>query len=692
MDLPVRPEDPRVLDLEGDGKTDIAVSIRSKDGEQNCSPPGNHAPHWSFFSAAGGLFAPIDDVPNGPERSVGLVCGKQNSDGQRDIGTWHQNLYVADLTGDGHPDVIRQLLVGDPWFDLDNDAVNLVFGVRQNVGGVLQPYKTLYNFSEPAPPPGYSGPVRAAWRSAGQESRATYVADMDGVNRASLLVPDKFEPGAKYSQLSPDYYGQTSGGDSFYSVKSETTLVDKDPTDSTQQIRHLFADLNGDGLPDVVGLTTWGGALYVQMNLGAGGRFGPQRKVDLPNGFRIGQTMGFTNGPFDTLRIDPGVRVADVNGDGMQDLVLMGKGVVDVHDRNWMACPGNESRDHVVFLISTGEGFRTVEPKVTMPIGDIDAGDCNVPGACVCGSRFGYQMSRALDWNGDGLVDLLSITGDKPVLYVQKGKPGLLTRITNGLGAEINIDYKPISDSTVHQRGGGCGGPRHCVDSGMWVVASHSVDNGVSGSPPNTITRKYFGGFMDTEGRGFVGFAQVRTTDANRGTVRDELFNLTRTGTRYLTRGLPYTVFNETNVDGVRTLHDTRKTTYATYSTNGGKTYFVRPDRVEQVAEEGTRGQNKQHLSTTVTKVVFDDYGSVTNEERVTSATPVAPNWPIESITGDRTITARKFDNDPASSRVRMLREERSPTGSSGAPARRGPRRSTTPRPMVCSRRSRSSR
>ena len=105
--------------MDGDGRDEMFVRRSSTfDLDADCSPAANHAPHWVHFRKDGDSpFTAQGDSETGPERSVGLVCGLRNDNG-RQFGTWFQNLYVADLTGDGYPEVMRQLLGPDAWYDL----------------------------------------------------------------------------------------------------------------------------------------------------------------------------------------------------------------------------------------------------------------------------------------------------------------------------------------------------------------------------------------------------------------------------------------------------------------------------------------------------------------------------------------------------------------------------------------------
>src|SRR5262249_11348844 len=108
----------------------------------------------------------------------------------------------------------------------------------------------------------------------------------------------------------------------------------------------------------------------------------------------------------------------------------------------------------------------------------------------------GYNMSRTLDVNGDGLTDLVDVDPATTTvrLHIRCGsKADLLKAVTKGnldqgFGARVEVTYKPItdksrvdtlplrppsSDETFHplyETVSSCG-TQECVRKGMWVVA-----------------------------------------------------------------------------------------------------------------------------------------------------------------------------------------------------------------------------
>ncbi len=140
-----------------------------------------------------------------------------------------------------------------------------------------------------------------------------------------------------------------------------------------------IGDLNGDGRPDIVVLSSQDGALddrlYVFVNNGSGG-------FDAPNIIDLGSIIGSQN--------DRGVAIGDFNGDGKPDLVVH---TVD---------PSNI--EHIWFVAGKGDGtFAT-------PVDRGSYGDATQ----------GIVRYAAVDMNGDGRLDLVGL-GFGHGIYVSLG-------------------------------------------------------------------------------------------------------------------------------------------------------------------------------------------------------------------------------------------------------------------------------
>ncbi|MDB6155312.1 MAG: Repeat family protein, partial [Chthoniobacteraceae bacterium] len=168
---------------------------------------------------------------------------------------------------------------------------------------------------------------------------------------------------------------------------------------STKELGAVFADLNGDGLPDFLVSRLENGETVSRAFLNTG------RGWKENNGYRSPIPLSTVTG---NNSKDMGVRVMDINGDGLADLVGGG------------ASP--------VTYLNTGTGWAS-NAAYKLPISLTDA---------VTGQDYG---ARLIDINGDGLTDL--VQG-----YLKEGVPAVCnTYLNTGTGWAGNAAYalpKPL--------------------------------------------------------------------------------------------------------------------------------------------------------------------------------------------------------------------------------------------------------
>ena len=229
-------------------------------------------------------------------------------------------------------------------------------------------------------------------------------------------------------------------------------------------------DLNGDGLTDVVALNTWG---QVQAYINRGGFFEAQGPSAPP-------------GP----NWDKAV-VFDYNLDGRDDVLFPG------------------SNGYFQFFT-----YRDNEPAVGQ--------------TWISSSSAGYQVA---DWNGDGLADLLVRVGSSWRLWPHQGeREGLLTRVRNGLGEEVNIRYAALSKRdpgySLYEghfaSDAATNSPRvRNFQGAIFVVEKFAADTGINspggGILPIVTQYKYAGAKLNAHGRGFLGFRRVKAQNLNTG-------------------------------------------------------------------------------------------------------------------------------------------------------------------------------
>ncbi|RKG98486.1 RHS repeat-associated core domain-containing protein, partial [Corallococcus carmarthensis] len=372
--------------------------------------------------------------------------------------------FMADLDGNGLMEAV-QINYANP-----NGQGLPRLSFRENLQGVLQPYQQI-TFQ----PDDYNDNIY-------------FTLNQDGTSQTSLLMENKRQLPAGYVEPVSDRFWSVQKRNGAF-VKTETTLL----LPHVDQKAYLFADINGDGLPDAIMSPGEGGDIEIMMNTG--------------NGFAAPVTQVLPAfAKLTSWEFDNGVRVLDFNHDGRQDLLLMGKRGTD--------------RTHFVVMLSNGSTF--------------GAGvRWDLPVSADAETRH-YQLSKIFDMNGDGLMDLTQPENGRLMVYRRDGqRPGMLTAVRDGLNSSTTFSYKPISEPTVHARGTTCGYPNTCARDSVWVVSESQTDMGEA-SPTGIKRYFYEDGRIDVTGRGWLGFSAMTVTDVRDFTVtRTEYGTKTRVGTFY---------------------------------------------------------------------------------------------------------------------------------------------------------------
>ena len=173
-----------------------------------------------------------------------------------------------------------------------------------------------------------------------------------------------------------------------------------------QKERHprVMSDVNGDGLPDIVGFGHAG--VYVSLNQGNGSFEEASLKL---------HSFGYSQG----WRTERHLRVmSDVNGDGLPDIVGFGN-------------------DGVFVSLNNRNGFSS-STKWISAFG-YNAG----------GWRTEKHLRMMSDVNGDGLPDVVGFGNDGVSTAINKCKQPHLTHITNNTDQDIYISYKNMTDKSA---------------------------------------------------------------------------------------------------------------------------------------------------------------------------------------------------------------------------------------------------
>lgn len=320
-------------------------------------------------------------------------------------------------------------------------------------------------------------------------------------------------------------------------------------TEPNQLIRTI-ADVNGDGLADIVGFHE--NNIYVSISNGNG--FNPITTW-LSNNYCIGSNSGGWN-----VNSTPRY-VADINADGMADIIGFGNNGVSVAFSNGLnqfipqITPTPQGTWSTEFGTNTGWTNNKDFPRMLADIngdGLPDIVGFNQPNVTVSLNR-GHDFLSAFtayntgggwnstdhirttaDVNGDGRADIVGFgeyfvaTGTSQIDDDRK-----VEKITNGLGFRTKFAYMPINNNTsVYQYSGTETYPFLKFAGSLKVVNYMSTDNGIGRScdnPSNFTTYKYEDAYAHLKGKGFLGFKKITSINTNddviNKTVKDNIIN-----------------------------------------------------------------------------------------------------------------------------------------------------------------------
>ncbi|MFN8208751.1 MAG: FG-GAP-like repeat-containing protein [Bacteroidales bacterium] len=254
---------------------------------------------------------------------------------------------------------------------------------------------------------------------------------------------------------------------------STTEFMGLDPS------KLLVGDFNGDGKSDIFlyKQNTW------KVFMSKGEDF-LEKNISTFNGFLTDSTKNnfFT---------------ADMNGDGLTDIVAIGKGTN----------PYNSNCLHVAY--STNDDFKL------QTYTNITFGMYLNP---VEGNYFTFA-----DFNGDGVDEIYyeSSTEAKLVGTFQGREQFYVKEIKNEMGYSSFFDYAPITDDAVYSNGSASTFPVVSFRAPIYVVSASSTEN-----TDHSVSRTsylYQGAKMHVQGKGFLGFEKftAQNTSINLKTVSE---------------------------------------------------------------------------------------------------------------------------------------------------------------------------
>lgn len=378
--------------------------------------------------------------------------------------------------------------------------------------------------------------------------------------------------------------------------------------------RLRLIDINGDGLMDVVHITA--NSLRYKKYLGYG-KWSAWISMNVPG--------------IDQFPLSTSAQFADVNGDGMADMVaFLGTSLV-------------------YFVNKNGRAFDT--GKKLQAFQGIDIPDST------------QTSIRIVDINGNGSRDIVWINSSGKVTYLELfGKrPNLMTEISNGIGQRINVAYG--SSVNFYLRDMTCDPAKDKACAGPWqnkmpmafpVVtqittwASHSDKPESQTAPtskeaPRTQRIYYHNGFYDGNEKKFRGFRKVESLTLGDKTVP------TRIDTMVYNVGDkdPYfhgRMLQTTSTDESGKLYQESKTEWKDCGPVAGADKGLTPPVrfICQASNESTLKEgeaDKAKWKTLRSEMTYDGYGNVTlsaslgevntqGDEKYTKGTYITPADP----------------------------------------------------------------
>ena len=454
--------------------------------------------------------------------------------------------------------------------------------------------------------------------------------------------------------------------------------------DSTGQ--YQLADINGDGLPDLVVLDQYmhmsglsSETISVRLNTSTGGTasFSSTVTVYSAGGANYGGYLQTADGQGGKLRR------FDFNGDGLDDLVFI----------TW-----NQNNTTSTYeLITTGSTFTEVLIATT-PQNNIppvyftnwnddkctDFVSSNVLYVSACNGTVAQQYSlsgtvvQALDWDGDGRTDLLVINGSNLGVYLSQatgaptltptsipysstctylwmdangdglddlgcwtqngsrtltyflhnGTSDLATSFADGYGNSASPTYVSIAQSNYTENVSSA--PTPTFPDILYIGPLYVVSEVVFSDPSaqgGTYNQSfiYFEAWTNLQGRGFEGFWCINYLDSRNG-----YYDL-----KYYLLAFPYTGMQYQELVANGTFYPTISSASNALTTLDGtannERYFPYLNSVTTTQYEVGGSENSDLITTTSTNYTYDNYGNAT--KIVTTVTDNDPGSPYSGST-----------------------------------------------------------
>jgi RHS repeat-associated protein len=543
---------------------------------------------------------------------------------------------------------------------------------------------------------GYGAPV-----STGVPSSASQVlaGDLLGNGQDGILAA-----------ISGTWYYYTWNGSSFTHVGAGLAY------DSTAT-QYMLVDVNGNGLPALVAsyYTSSGGQMTftidIHLNTGGGNSvsFGSAIQAYTITSTRLAgapQLVSNTdNAGGQTLALGK-LRRFDFNGDGRDDLamqwILGSPGCFNGGSCTWTAYTyevlAGGSTSSPTFTPTTS--IYSANDDTALPVtfldfnsdactdyligGTIYVAGCNgtTPSTITLGNS---NVIGAMDWNGDGLTDILVANGSTVGVYLSTGRgvsnlvstsipystnnvyftldangdglddlgywttghtyyylhngagtpPDLVSSVTDGFGNSASPTYASIVQG-YYTEDVSYTTPKYPDSSyiGPMYVVNEVTFSDPSSSSGGTYQQQmyYYAAWVNLQGRGFDGFVATRAYD-----TRNALYH-----SQYYLTVFPYTGIKYQDISQVSGSQYLTEGTYTYTNTELETTayeqrYFPYPSSLIQYAWEYGGSENNQLITTASTNYTYDNYGNPTSI--ATTVTDNDPGSPYKTDTWTTTTT-----------------------------------------------------
>ena len=436
---------------------------------------------------------------------------------------------------------------------------------------------------------------------------------------------------------------------------SSTTLNDS-YTNQTANMKSASAiDINGDGRSDLIARVTTSTTYEDEF---CGGEIPTQEKSKddqatariwddcrpytvTSSSYKLFVSSGNPSSPTLTMAQTLGsssintLRVADLNGDGLSDLLYVmndrwyyrlsdGTQLLAARDAGLATSSSKKYLNQFIDLNYDGRAdilHATSSSNWSIyfsrPTNDGEWVSFQYRGNRSFGSNAAIRFG---DTTGDGKINLLTSTSNTWTEYYNRlnTKEFAINKITNGNGVDTDITYKPMTDSSVYvfdASDADINTDTFSPKSGMQLVSRVSTDSNTSGA----VAVKYqYGGFLvHKKGRGNLGFQMLRTTDEQTSVVTETHYNQQHDSTNFSKARMPlYTERRRNNV----LLSKSVNTLAVLTTAQGAKMPYV--SKAEDYSYIYGSDGSSTHVNTTTTTSSYDTWGNLTTQTaRIVDAT-----------------------------------------------------------------------